>query len=186
MFSIFRGVIVVVESSLRTKKYLVLVAICICSCAITGCIQSISELTSDSRLPKWITVPPGLTRADVRVVEECMEPLIHYQPRRGAEVKFVLYSQKYKKLGEVRGRSFYLSGRYSVAVVDGVPEIVGVKTQKNERGDDFPYFFVVDDPALKRRLLDENEQKRRDQIDFDYPALRKKLLDESGDPISDH
>ena len=99
--------------------------------------------------------------------------------RRGVDLKVILYNKKYQKLQEVRGNSFDLSGRYVIDVVDGVPEVIGLKTQKNKHGDDFPYFFVVDDLALKRKLLDENEKKLLDENGIDYPALRKKLLDES-------
>jgi hypothetical protein len=160
---------------LRTKKYLLIVAICLSCCAINGCIESIWELTSDSRLPKWITLPPGLTRADVKVGLEAMEPT-----RRGVDIKVALVDRKYKKLAEVRGKSFDLSGRYFIDVVDGVPEIAGLTHHINEHGVDYPYFYVVDDPALKRKLLDENEQKLLDENGIDYPDLRKKLLDENG------
>jgi hypothetical protein len=166
---------------LPTKEHLLMVALCLSCFAISGCIESIWELTSDSRLPKGITLPPGLTRADVRVVEEAMEPT-----RRGVDVKVILYNIKYKKLEEVRGNSFDLSGRYFIVVVDGVPEVIGLKTQKNKLGDDLAYFFVVDDPALKTKLLNENEKKLLQDIGFDNPAMRKKLLDERRGLISDH
>ncbi len=42
----------------------------------------------------------------------------------------------------------------------------------------YPYFFVVDDPALKRKLLDENKGKLLADPGMDYPGIRKKLLDE--------
>jgi hypothetical protein len=168
------------ESFLRVRKFLLIVAIWVCSCAICGCMQSMWELTSDSRLPKWITLPPDLTRSDVIVVEEAMEPT-----RRGVVVKVIIYTKRYKKLKEVRGKSFDLSGRYFIEVVDGVAEVIGLKMQKNKHGADFPYFFVVDDPALKRRLLDENESKLLQDYGMDYPSLRKKLLDENRGFISD-
>jgi hypothetical protein len=38
---------------------------------------------------------------------------------------------------------------------------------------------VVDDPALKRKLLDENREKLLCDNGIDYPALRKKLLEEN-------
>jgi hypothetical protein len=170
-----------VKSFSRTKRYLLIVAICLSCSAISGCIESIWELTSDSRLPKGITLPPGVTRADVRVVQEAMEPT-----RQGVDIKVVLYNHKYKKLEEIRGQSFDLSGRYFIDVVNGVPEIIGLTHQINEHGVDYPYFFVVDDPALKRKLLDENENKLLQDNGIDYPALRKRLLDENGGPISDH
>jgi hypothetical protein len=159
---------------LPTKEHLLMVALCLSCFAISGCIESIWELTSDSRLPKGITLPPGLTRADVRVVEEAMEPT-----RRGVDVKVVLYNKKYKKMAEVRGNSFDLSGRYFIDVVNGVPEIIGLTHHINEHGIDWPYFFVVDDPALKRKLLDENREKLLCDNGIDYPALRKKLLEEN-------
>jgi hypothetical protein len=166
---------------LRTNKYLLIVAICLSCCAINGCIESVWELTSDSRLPKWLTLPPDLTRANVLVAEEAMEPT-----RRGVDIKVVLTDRKYKKLAEVSGKSFDLSGRYFIDVINGTPEITGLKTKKNNHGDDLPYFFVVDDPALKKRLLDENEKKLLDEDEIDYSALRKKLLDDNGGAISDH
>jgi len=42
-----------------------------------------------------------------------------------------------------------------------------------------PYFYVVDDPALKRKLLDEYEKELLDEYGIVYPTLRKKLLDEN-------
>lgn len=165
---------------LRTPKHLLVVAVLIGSCAFSGCVESIWELTSDSRLPKWITLPPNLTRADVLVQEEAMEPT-----RRGVDVKISLYDKKWRKLQEVRGKSFSLSGRYFAEVVNDEAEVIGLTHQLNEHGVDFPYFFVVDDPALKRKLLDENEWKLLQDNGMDYPALRRQLLGENDGPISD-
>jgi hypothetical protein len=156
-------------------------AICPSCCAIRGCIESIWELTSDSDLPKWITLRPGLTRADIRVVMEAMEPT-----HRGVDVKFSLKNHKFKTLEEERGNSFSLSGHYFIDVVDGVPEVTGLKTQRNKHGEVLAYFFVVDDPALKRKLMDDNEKKLLADYGLDYPAVRKKLLDETGGPVSNH
>ena len=150
-----------------------IVAMCVCSSAINGCVESMFDLAGDSRLPKWITLPPGLTRADVLVVEEAMEPT-----SRGVYVKVVLYNRKFKKLAEVKGESFRLSGRYFIDIVSGEPEIIGLTHQPNEHGIDLPYFFVVDDLALKRELLDENKGKLLADQGMDYPAIRKKLLEE--------
>jgi hypothetical protein len=154
---------------LRTKKYLLIVAICLSCCAINGCVDSINYLASDSRLPKWFTVPPGLTRADVIVIRAAMEP-------RGVDIKAALYTKKYKKLAEVSGKTVRL-GMFLLNVVNGVPEITGYKTQIDEHGNRMPYFYVVDDPAFKRKLLDEYEKELLDENGIDYPALRKKLLE---------
>jgi hypothetical protein len=42
-----------------------------------------------------------------------------------------------------------------------------------------PYFYVVVDTALKRKLLDEYEKELLDEYEIDYPALRKKILEEN-------
>jgi hypothetical protein len=96
---------------------------------------------------------------------------------RGVDIKVALLTKKYKKLAEVSGKTIRL-GNFLLNVVNGGPEITGYKAQVNEHGDLFPYFYVVDDPALKRKLLDE--------YGIDDPSLRKKLLDEKGETISDH
>ena len=107
--------------------------------------------------------------------------------RRGVDVKIILYGKKYKKLEELRGNSFDLSGRYFIDVVNAVPEVIGLKVTKNKYGDtQNAYFFVVDDPALERKLLDENKWKLVQDYGMDYPAIRKKLLGESEAPTSNH
>ena len=97
--------------------------------------------------------------------------------RRGVDIELTLYDKKWKKLEDVRGNSFDLSGRYFIDVVNGAPEVIGLTHHINEHGVDYPYFFVVDDPALKRKLLDENKEKLLADPGMDYPAIRKKLLD---------
>ena len=158
---------------LPADKCLLIVALCISSFAITGCVDSVNYLASDSRLPKWFTLPPGLARADVTVVRAAMDTT-----RRGVDIKVALFKGKYKKLAEVSAKSILL-GYFCIDVVNGVPEITGYKAQNDEHGNRMPYFYVVDDPALKRKLLDENEKKLLYEYGIDYPALRKKLLDEN-------
>jgi hypothetical protein len=166
---------------LRTKKYLLIVAICLSCCAINGCVVSIFPLATDSRLPKWLTLPPGLTRADVKVVLEFMES-------REVDIKVVLTDRKYKKLAEVTGKTIgpILSRGFFIEVVNGIPEIIGFKAQSDGHGGQHSVFYVVDDPAFKKKLLDENETKLLGENGIDYPTLRKKLLDENGGPISAH
>jgi len=158
---------------LRTKKYLLIVAICLSCCAINGCVVSIFPLATDSRLPKWLTLPPGLTRADVKVVLEFMES-------RSVDIKVVLTDRKYKKLAEVTGKTIgpILSRTFFIEVVNGIPEIIELKYQSDGHGGKDAVFYVVDDPAFKKKLLDENG--------IDDPTLRKKILDENGGLISDH
>jgi len=174
---------------LRTKKYLLIVAICLSCCAINGCVVSIFPLATDSRLPKWLTLPPGLTRADVIVIRASMGPTrgVKYNTfgnNNVFDIDAALLVKRHKKLDKTlakgSGKLFLLPGLYNVSIINGMPEITGFTRLKNEHGDLFPYFYVVDDPTLKRKLLDENEKKLLEEIGADYPAVRKKLLDENG------
>jgi hypothetical protein len=51
----------------RTKQFLPIFAICVSACAMTGCVESSFQLAKESKLPGSMTLPPGLTRADVSV-----------------------------------------------------------------------------------------------------------------------
>jgi hypothetical protein len=84
---------------LKAKNCLPIVAICVSSCAITGCVESSFTLANDSRLPRSMTIPHGLTRKDVSVT------LNFYAPLRGPDSKFILANRKGKKLAEVKGNT---------------------------------------------------------------------------------
>jgi hypothetical protein len=114
------------------------------------------------------------------------------EPTRRGDIKVALYhnvikvallNRKHrrlaeKRLAEVSGTTIRL-GYFLLNVVNGVPEITGYRAQIDEHGNRMPYFYVVDDPALKRTLLDEYEKELLDDKGIDYAALRKKLLDEN-------
>lgn len=168
--------------TLRPIKHMLIVAAYISLCATSGCVDSINYLASDSRLPKWFTLPPGLTRADVTVVRASMQPNRHDVNVVGMDV--VLYTAQYKRLAEVHGKTIRL-GSFLLNVVNGVPEITGYKAENDERGNQMPYFYVVDDSVLIRTLLDENQKKLND-YGFDYSALKEKLLGAGSGRISDH
>ena len=180
---------------LRADKCLLIVGLCISTFAMSGCVDSVNYLASDSRLPKWFTLPPGLTRADVKVIRASMDPtrrgdmkvaLYHSDIKVALyrnDIKVALLNRKHrrlveKKLADVSGKSIWL-GYFGIDVVNGVPEMTGSKAQIYEHGNRMPYFYVVDDPALKRKLLDEYEKELLVDNGIDYPALREKLLDEN-------
>jgi hypothetical protein len=104
---------------------------------------------------------------------------------RKVDIKVVLTDRKYKKLAEVTGKTIgpILSRTFFLEDVNGIPEIIGFKYQSDGHGGKDSVFYVVDDPALKRKLLDENETKLLGDNGIDYPDLRKKLLDENGGPF---
>jgi hypothetical protein len=121
----------------------------------TGCEwfpESTFTLASESRLPKWITLPPGLTRADVSLT------LSYYNKLWGNDVGFILQDAKgqirTKIEGKVKGPlelkhppPGFPPGYpgYELITVNGITEII--EHRKME-----PIFYVTDDPAVWKEL----------------------------------
>ncbi len=112
------------------------------------------ELASESRLPKWVTLPPGLTRPDVTI------KVSYYVKPWGGSATFILKDKngqiRTKVYGKLRGlgpnplkhppQGFppgYPS--YEVITVNGITEII--EHRKME-----PIFYITDDPAVRKEL----------------------------------
>jgi hypothetical protein len=141
----------------RVDKFLLFfVALTIAGSAI-GCEwfpESTFVLASESRLPKWITLPPGLTRTDVSIT------MSYYSKPWGGSATFILRDTKgqirTKVAGKVKGlEPFQLKHpppafppgypSYSVITVNGITEII--EHRKPE-----PIFYITDDPAVWKEL----------------------------------
>ena len=71
----------------RSNKFLLFFVALTILASATGCEwfpESTFELASESRVPKWITLPPGLTRADVSITMSLYDSLW------GNDVRFIL------------------------------------------------------------------------------------------------
>ena len=141
----------------RIDKFLLFfVALTIAGSAI-GCewfSESTFELASESRLPKWITLPPGLTRVDVSIT------MSYYVKPWGNNATFILQDTKgqtrTKVDGKVKGSEpFQLKHpppgfppgypAYEVITVNSITEII--EHRKME-----PIFYITDDPAVWKEL----------------------------------
>lgn len=116
--------------------------------------ESSFELGRESRLPKWFTLPPGLSRSDVTVtVNYYVKPL-------GRTSTFILLDAKKRKLAEVNGtqkgleplklknpRPGFPSGypSYEIVTVNGITEIIEHRQME-------PIFYITDDPAVWAEL----------------------------------
>ena len=140
----------VIKKVPRVGRYLILgAAVTILASTLIGCQyfpESTFQLASESRLPKWITLPPDFTRADVSIT-------MSYFAWPGAG--FVLRDAKGQTLEKVDGsekcsnfqlrkpppgfRPGYPS--YTEIVVKGTTELI--EHRKME-----PIFYVTDDPAV--------------------------------------
>ena len=145
---------------LHAKRLILFAAVCAFFCTLTGCLESTFDLADESRLPQGLATPSGITRKDVSVT------LDFYTP---GPAQLTLRDKSGKKLasvtGEVIGAPIYLetssdplTPAYEIIVINGVTEIMecipyrdGANMMKN--GKPVALFKVVDDPALKKKLL---------------------------------
>jgi len=133
----------------RSERYVPVVALCVLSCLMSGCLESSFQLANESRLPTWETLPPGLTRAGVSLT------LNYYATFPGAnDAKFILRNGKGEKLAEVMGRmkcqypydSAMSYPAYNAVVVNGTTEILEFRWME-------PVFYVNDDLAIRKKIL---------------------------------
>ena len=108
------------------------------------------KLASDSRLPKWVTLPPGLMRANVSLT------MNYYVKPWGRSAQFILRDKNEqimkKEDGKMRCKEpFQLKNpslslpsdypAYEAITVNGITEIIEHKKME-------PIFYVTDDPAV--------------------------------------
>ncbi len=117
---------------------------------MSGCIESTFTLASESKLPRSITLPPGLTRTDISVALNLYAPLL-----RGPDAKFVLTDKSGKKLAEVRGKmeTTTSSEYYRIVTENGIAEIVELKPYRahenmEQNGRAVALFYVKDDSGV--------------------------------------
>ena len=141
----------------RSNKFLLFVVALTILASATGCEwfpESTFDLASDSRLPKWITLPPGLTRADVSI------RMSYYVKPWGSSATFIIQDRKGQIRTKVHGKTRGLGPNqlkhpphgfpsgypaYEVITVNGIMEII--EHRKME-----PIFYITDDPAVWKEL----------------------------------
>jgi len=139
------------KTFLCTKRCALIAVVCVFACAISGCLESSFRIASESRLPRGIAIPPGLTRADVSVTLDYIGI---------SRATFTVRDKTGKKLttvtGKTKGDPRYLrttpqspAPRYPVyvlIVINGVTEIM----EHRQPGD---IIYITDDPAIREELL---------------------------------
>lgn len=120
---------------------------------MAGCeyvAESSFELASESRLPKWFSVPPGTARKDLSVT------MSYYIKPEGRIATFTLFNSKSQQLAKVVGTqrgleplrsnsSTRTSSAYEVITVGGVAEIIEHRRME-------PIFYITDDPELRKEF----------------------------------
>ena len=141
----------------RVDKFLLLFVALVIASSTIGCAwfpESTFELASESRLPKWITLPPGLTRADVSIT------MSYYIMPWGSSATFTVQDTKGQTLKKVDGKVKGLEPlelnhpppgfppgypAYEIITVKGITDII--EHRKME-----PIFYITDDPAVWKEL----------------------------------
>lgn len=133
------------NSVLHAGKCLLIAALCMSCYAILGCLESSFVLSNDSRLPRWLSLPSGLTRADVSVT------MNYYTTLSGDDTTMILKDRNGKTLTEINGRQrcqLPKSGypAYDLIEVNGDVEVIEHKKME-------PVFYINDDPVVRQKLL---------------------------------
>ena len=116
---------------------------------IGGCLESTFSLASESRLPKWITLPAGVTRADVSLT------ISYYTTLSGGNAQFTLLDKSNRAIEKTSGKDrcgkpFELENlaqsasgypKYDAITVNGITEIFEQRKPED-------ILYVTDDPAV--------------------------------------
>jgi hypothetical protein len=145
-----------IKARLRTYGYLFLGTALAFLAVAKGCQyfpESTFELANDSRYPKWITLPPGQTRANVTLT------MSYYIEPWGTFAGFKL-QDKERIIQEAEGKlrcnhALQLKDRpqgfepgyptYEQVTVNGITETI--EHRKME-----PIFYITDDPGVRKQL----------------------------------
>jgi hypothetical protein len=136
------------KTFVRAGKQLLVLVLLVSSCAMTGCVEANWTLANESRLPKGIELPLGLTRKDVSV---------EMNTYSGLNVKFIVRDQKGKKLAEVKGKSRPYPDD-NIVVINGITEVLalvpcGPHQGYVQGGHVVALFYVVDEPRERNEIL---------------------------------
>ena len=141
----------------RIDKLVLLCAVLTFLSSAIGCEwfpESTFELAKESRLPKWMVIPPGLARSDVSVT------MNYYVNFWGRDATFILRDTKGQIRAKIDGK---LRGSYPIELKHPPPgyppgypsyEVITVKdmTEIIEHRKMEPIFYVTDDPAVWKEL----------------------------------
>jgi hypothetical protein len=131
-----------------SRTILLIFAVCISACVLTGCVESSFSLAEGSKLPKSMALPPGLTRTDVSVT------LNLYAPPMGADATLVLKDRTGKKLKTVKGRTIKGSSltTFQFLTENGMTDTIKLKPYREydnmeQNGRAVALFFVIDNQS---------------------------------------
>jgi hypothetical protein len=128
---------------------------------LTGCglfPESSFSLANESRLPKWFTIPPNQTRANVTVAMD------YYIDSSGRTATFILRDSNGSVISKVTGKQKGLEPLQRRTKLPGHPDgypsyeiiTVGEITEIIEHRQMEPIFYVTDDPDVKAEFANHD------------------------------
>ncbi len=132
------------------------IAITLLLLTISGCAESNFELSPDSRLPKWFSIPQGMSRSDLAVdltyyIVPTEKSVFKMRDTDGKIISKVVGHRYggYKYPKELKNPpSGFPDGypSYEVIIYDGVIDIIEHKKME-------PIFYTTDDPDVWEELV---------------------------------
>lgn len=122
-----------------------------------GVLESIFQLSADSRLPKWVDIPPSYSRKDIAMTIECYSlPPILYTAVMKVYGPQPEHRKLMEKVGTIRThpitkqqfgekRSYSVFPNYLIISVNGIEEVF----EHRSKGD---ILYVSDEPNLRARM----------------------------------
>lgn len=139
---------------IQRSKYLLLgVILTVLGISITGCKyfpEASFALSSESRLPKWIVLSPGLSRADVSVT------MNYYVTPWGRSAQFLVRDQHNQVINKQNGKLICAEPFQLQKSLQGIPSdypayeaiTVNSMTEIIEHRKMEPTFYITDDPTV--------------------------------------
>lgn len=157
-------------SRLALRRFLTGALLLFLSCSPTrGCVESNFVLAPESRLPTWLKVPTGLSRADITV------ELFYYTGVGSNDARFVVFTADHQKLSErdakqwwhprtqkqldtyysTEPRPAFPEPAYVVVDADGQIDVIEHRSsQQNARDPTIALFWMADNPEILKEAKD--------------------------------
>lgn len=138
---------------LRHSLFGLLILFAACS-PTRGCIESSFNLSPESRIPKWFTLPHGVQRADVTVTlsyyaggvdSQRTATITLWRGWRWSEVDANLRGREPLTLEPHSDTGRIPYPMYEVLTANGISEVIEHRRME-------PIFYINDDPEVRRKL----------------------------------
>lgn len=148
--------------TVKSMRVIFIAILAVTGLSLAGCEsfpESTFNLAHESRLPRWFTLPPEVSRSEITVT------MSYYVKPSGRTTVFKLMDSKKRVLSKVTGTQIGLEALqlktqrpgfppgyplYELVTVNGITEIIEHRQME-------PVFYITDDPQVKAELLSSDK-----------------------------